>query len=109
MRTRSVVSADVSSRVWVAGKAEKPNVLVGSVWPGVGRRWLPTWLPRVEASVVDHRDESATVSGLHRQLTSRRVVKEVEENARSAADLVGYHNVTMPSITATDLGDRCLS
>ena len=24
-------------------------------------------------------------------------------------NLVGYHNVTMPSITATDLGDRCLS
>jgi hypothetical protein len=29
--------------------------------------------------------------------------------ARRPADLVEYHNVTMPSITATDLGDRCLT
>jgi hypothetical protein len=29
--------------------------------------------------------------------------------ARRPADLVQYHNVTMPPITATDLGDRCLT
>jgi hypothetical protein len=71
MPTRSVVPAHASSRVLIAGKAKNPNALVGSVWPGVSRRWLTTWLPRVEALVTDHRDESANRQRIARQLTLR--------------------------------------
>jgi hypothetical protein len=48
MRTRSLASAVVSSCVWMAGKAKESNALIGSMCPGVGRRWLPSWLPRVD-------------------------------------------------------------
>ena len=42
MRTRLVALADVSSSVWMPGKAKESNALIGSMWPDVGRRWLPT-------------------------------------------------------------------
>jgi hypothetical protein len=48
MRTRLLASADVSSCVWIPGKAKESNALIGSMWPEAGRRWLPTWLPRVD-------------------------------------------------------------
>jgi hypothetical protein len=40
-RTRFLASADVSSCVWMPGNAEESNVLIGSMWPDEGRRWLP--------------------------------------------------------------------
>jgi hypothetical protein len=42
MRTRFLASADVSSCVWMPGKAKESNALIGCMWPDVGRRWLPT-------------------------------------------------------------------
>jgi len=61
MRTRSLVSADVSSCVWMAGKAEESNALIVSKWPGVGRRWLPDWLREWTGLVADLSDKSANL------------------------------------------------
>src|SRR5215469_3113963 len=61
MRTTflTLASADVSSYVWMPGKAKESNGLIGSMWPDIGRRWLPTWLPRVNGHMADLPDKSA--------------------------------------------------
>jgi hypothetical protein len=60
-----------------------------TMWPDVGRRWLPTWLPRVDGTVADLPDKSANRQRARRQLVSRTVMKEVGENARGAGVLLG--------------------
>lgn len=54
MRTRFLVSADVSGCVWIPGKADESNILIGSRRHDVGRRWPRTWLPQVDG----HRGRS---------------------------------------------------
>jgi hypothetical protein len=47
-----VLSIDVSNCGWMRGSKELSNAQRGSVWPHVGRRWLPTWLPKYSLATL---------------------------------------------------------
>jgi hypothetical protein len=88
MRTRHPASLDVSSCVWMPGNAKESNALIGSMWPGVGRQWLPTWLPLVDGMAADLSDRSATRKRVAATTGITLSDEDVGENARSAAVLV---------------------
>ena len=46
MRTRLPSSFSMACRGWIAGQTNIWNGQPSLMWPHVGRRWLPTWLPR---------------------------------------------------------------